>query len=78
MGVVGITFLKWPLNRKLFVRFSFCASSFNQLQVSAENYYMPSLSDDDKVKIVSGSESEKLGSDHITLLGQAHDPGQVV
>lgn len=39
---------------------------------------MPSLSDDDKVKIVSGSESEKLGSDHITLLGQAHDPGQVV
>lgn len=39
---------------------------------------MPSLNDGDMVKIVSDSESEKLGSGHISLHGQAHNPGQVV
>lgn len=39
---------------------------------------MPSLNDGDIVKILFDSESEKLGSGHISFHGQAHDPGQVV
>lgn len=42
----------------------------NYRQVLAKNYYMPSLNDDDMVKIVSDSESEKLGSRHISIMAR--------